>query len=332
MDKTKNKKSGIPELNILSFVHQPHDKYVRFVLQIRDLAQAFLQFALDSQVSEMIEWDSLALMKDSFIDEKLRSHFTDISYAGLMKTGKPVRVITLIEHKSDAPAVGELLLQLGRYIFHIWQEHWTRQESFPLIVPIVLYHGTGLFVKDAAENLFPDLPPQFLKYIPTFEYDLVDLNTFSDETLDTLKTIYLSRFLLALKHSRNEQYIEIFWKKFIILAAERANNEEILNFSIATAMYMSATSQSFNKKIMNMENLLSAEEALKYKPYFLELYEKGVEEGIEKGIQEGIEKGIMNFIKNNPGWSDAQVAAAFEIEVVLVQKIRAALINNKFNV
>lgn len=77
-----------------------------------------------------------------------------------------------------------------------------------------------------------------------------------------------------------------------------------------------------------MENLLSAEEALKYKPYFLELYEKGVEEG----IAEGIEKGIMNFIKNNPGWSDAQVAAAFEIEVVLVQKIRAALINNKFNV
>jgi flagellar biosynthesis/type III secretory pathway protein FliH len=119
---------------------------------------------------------------------------------------------------------------------------------------------------------------------------------------------------------------------------------------VATVLYLNATSTVFNKKIKNMDNLLTTEEKSGVKPYLFELLdqkkeegraegiekgrkegiEKGREEGIEKGREEGMEKGreegmentIRLFLIKNPNWTDQQVAECFEVTIEFVGKIR----------
>lgn len=84
MAKDKTKPKAQFPIDPSEFLHHPHDRYVRFALQIRDLAMEFLQFSLDTRTKALIDWDSLQISKESYIDEKLNAHYSDICYTGLM--------------------------------------------------------------------------------------------------------------------------------------------------------------------------------------------------------------------------------------------------------
>jgi len=115
MAKDKTKPKAEFPIDPSEFLHHPHDRYVRFAMQIRDLAMEFLQFSLDTRTKALIDWDSLQISKESYIDEKLKAHYSDICYTGLMHSKEPIRIATLIEHKSDPPRKGELTVQLNRF-------------------------------------------------------------------------------------------------------------------------------------------------------------------------------------------------------------------------
>ena len=347
-DKSKNK--DLPPFDPRDFVHQPHDKYVRYALQIRALALEFLQFSLEVRIRDLIDWDTLQLSKDSFIDEKLKAHYSDICYTGYMIGKEPFRIATLIEHKSDPPGKGELTLQLVRYISNIWQDDIKHNRSLTLTIPIVLYHGNPGLKKETVASLFAEAPDWSHAFIPSFDYVLVDLSIQTDEALDALKMMYLGKFLTALKHSRDNAYIAFYWKKFVIFAPTEINERVLRQFAVATVLYLNATSTVFNQNLKKMDTLLTTEEQTTFKPYLIELYEKmmgeaeekgmekgiekgmekgiekgmekGIEKGMEKGIEKGMEKTIRLFLLKNPDWTDRQVADCFEVTPTFVHKLR----------
>jgi len=133
---------------------------------------------------ENIDLESLAIVKDSFVEKKLRQHFSDLLYTVHHQQGK-LYLYFLFEHKSSpGPWVG---LQLLRYQVRIWEQHrkqHPKEKILPGIIPLVLYHGrqkwnisrkfSSLIIQNAKD---PD------PFIPDFEYQLHDLSALSDEQI-----------------------------------------------------------------------------------------------------------------------------------------------------
>jgi len=312
----KKKKNQIlpPDINPEEFAHHPHDRYTRYVLQIKELAIEFLQFALDESIQSFIDWDTLEIAKDTFIDEKLKANYTDICYTGISKTQIPFRIASLIEHKSEIPKTGETLHQLGRYINSIHKEDLNQDRDFTLVIPILLYHGSKSIAKDIPQTIFRNVPLELLRFAPCFDYVLIDLSSRSDEDLEALNKIIIGKFLLTLKNSRDEKYLMLYWQNVFNFALENEQSTLVFKLNIATAVYLNTTSNVFNEILNNMENTISAPGAKSFKPYLLELYEKGMEKGMEKPIQ--------IFMKKNPTWTDSQVAEFFEVSPSFVKQLR----------
>ena len=317
MAKKKSKPARKNVLDPLSFMHQPHDKYVRFVLQTRAVALQMMEYCLKKEVFAMLDTHSLALSEDSFVDTKLRSHFSDICYTGQTLSGAPFRITLLFEHKSEKTK-WPVLAQLNRYINNIWSTDLRQDRGLSLTLAILIYHGKAPIRKETPSSLFPGAPEILLSYIPSFDYELLDIARIPDKTLEHLDFLLLRNILLALKHNSDHNYVDKYWEKIIIFAPEVRNESIHLEIFQATVLYLNKTSPIFNQKIKDMDNALSAAEQEVVKPYLIELYEQGMEKGMEKGM----EYLILAFLKKNPTWSTEQVAVYFEIEKEVVNRVR----------
>jgi hypothetical protein len=205
MDRENKNPEPLDDFAKLSFLNNPHDKYARYSLQIRDLAVAFFQFVLDVPTKMLVDWETLQLSNDSYIDEELQGHYTDVCYSGMTVAGHPFRITLLIEHKSVPPEPGEITEQIGRYIFNGRRDDLKKGQSLTLTISIVLYHGRKRLIRETPATIFPGVPEMFHCYVPSFIYIIVDLGITSDETIKELDFPALRQFLMALKYSRNEK-------------------------------------------------------------------------------------------------------------------------------
>ncbi|TAN50910.1 MAG: hypothetical protein EPN21_07810 [Methylococcaceae bacterium] len=178
-------------------ITDPHDSFFRETFSRREVAEGFLQSYLPPAVAARIDWSSLEVAKDSFIEKALRKHFSDLIYNA--RYGEhDIKVCLLLEHKSH-PDIW-VSLQLLRYLVRIWELHHKQRpgQKLPPIVPLVLYHGTERWrIPDVFLALFGELDEPLVSYIPAFRYELCDLNLPKPEEI---RGTVLSRLiLLALK-------------------------------------------------------------------------------------------------------------------------------------
>lgn len=321
MKKKKPDPDRKQRLDPLSFLHQPHDKYVRFVLQVREIALELIQFCLSPDTFETLDLESLTVSEDTFVDVHLQPHFADVCYTGTTKTEKPFRVCIIFEHKS-VKSNEPVIAQLFRYISNVWSSDLKQDRPLSLSIPVLIYHGKSPIRKETPESIFSGAPPELLKYIPHFDYEILDIKRISDEVIENLQFLRIRNIILALKHSRDPVYMGKFWKKIIIFAPEVQEKMAQMEVIKATILYLYKVSPTFNEKINDMDNALSAAEQEVIKPYLFELYEQGIEKGIEKGKMDTLRLMIHNFLKKNPDWTDQQMADLFEIDITLVAKLR----------
>jgi Putative transposase, YhgA-like len=205
--KTTEKKKEV--MDTMSFLHHPHDKYAKIVLQVREIALQIIEYALDPADFECIDLDSLRLSNTTFIDEYLRESFADICYEGTTKSDEPCTINILIENKSDKPDKSEEsnLEQLNRYISNKWVEDRKQGRNLALTIPILLYHGSAELKKDTPATLFPKASQNLLRYVPSFDYVILDISHLKDSEIEAIKFIDLRNIFLAFKYGRNEKYL-----------------------------------------------------------------------------------------------------------------------------
>jgi predicted transposase YdaD len=336
--------------DIRYYLHQPHDKYVRALLQHRTAALQIIEFALDETLRNFFDPDSLQLTSNSFIDEKLQISLADICYEGFSKTKTPFRICLLFEHKSEAPQRG-LYEQLNRYINNVWLEDQKQDRPPTLSIPILIYHGTNPIEKEIPERLFPHAPPELLRFVPHFDYVLLDVAAMSENAIDGLGTTLLRQILLALKFSRNEDYLSKYWKKVIIFARQFHENDNIQPIIKFTLLYMVSVSKTVQKALENPATNMTVEEEDLVLPYVFQKYiakykqegleagrqegleegrQTGMKQGLEQGMKQGLEQGIsegmilliQKFLLKNPEMSDDAVAEYFEVTPDIVRAAR----------
>jgi hypothetical protein len=175
---------------------EPHDTFFRQLLTQPQVVADFVKNYLPADVVAMLDLTQLQPEKETFVDVRLRKHFSDLLYSVPLKSGGKVFLYLLFEHKSQPDK--QARLQLLRYMVRIWEQEWRKRRQLSPIVPILFYHGQETWSYPVE---FADLvePPEALKrFTPHFRHLLTDLSAYSDEQV--VGEVWLRVSLLVLKH------------------------------------------------------------------------------------------------------------------------------------
>jgi hypothetical protein len=146
----------------------PHDKFFKEMLTQPEAARIFLRDFLPPTVAEQLDLSRLQLVKDSFIDETLQAHFSDLVYEVALRHADSALVCVLFEHKSYVDSMTPL--QVLRYMVHGWEYSVRQRNRLWPVIPVVVYHGAAPWiVATNFQGLF-ELPEALSVYVPEFHY------------------------------------------------------------------------------------------------------------------------------------------------------------------
>lgn len=281
-----------------------HDHYVRSAFQQEDLALAFFQYAFEKSSCPSLNWDSLRSNSDSYVDEELRQHFTDICFTCQTFSGQPLLISLLVEHKSQDPPKGSLRIQLVRYLSNAEEKNLKNKEPFVLTIPIVLYHGPRAMTRYSKGDLYPDYPEAYLSYTYDFEFMVIDLYQAPEEELQQLPKESLKILFKALKYGRDSELLSVFWVDYLTFVSSTSEGGQLSHLATITTQYLFLISKPFKARLKSMkqystfpskeENYMEAVEMIAkfwYKGKFKELKRQAIEEGRAEGRAEGKAEG-----------------------------------------
>ena len=84
----------------MSKLNNIHDTFFREIMSHKEVAADFLTNYLPATVLEHIKLETLAITKDTFVDKKQASHYSDLLYQVNLTGDRPGLVYFLFEHKS----------------------------------------------------------------------------------------------------------------------------------------------------------------------------------------------------------------------------------------
>lgn len=280
-------------------INNPHDKFFKQTLQDKETAKDFFKNYLPETLLSEIDLESLSLSKDSFVEKELEEVFSDILFEVKLNDKKSYFYL-LFEHKSYS--YKKVSFQLLKYMLQIWELHSSgksksvKKDKYPIIIPMVFYHGEkkwniGLKLSD----LLDEIPDEFTRYIPDYEYILYDLSQYKDEEIKG--EIKLRLFLEVTKYIFSDKFIDKL-KEILTIADELRQKETGMEYFETFLRYiMSARENLDEKKLVQIAQEISEEEGDNIMTLAEELRNEGMKKGISKGISKGVLKGLIEGIE-----------------------------------
>ncbi len=196
-------------------IASPHDKFFKEFLSEKETAESFIREYLPPEITAKMNFETLDISKDSFVDKEFREHFADILYEIGYGEGSAFLYL-LFEHKSDLDWM--VAFQLLKYMVKIWETHLKQNpkaSSLPVILPLVIYHGKREWrVKNDFISLFRETGG-LEDCIPDFRYRLYDISHLPEE--EFRGTVLLRVLFMAAKyvfdprlHDKLEEIFRLF--------------------------------------------------------------------------------------------------------------------------
>lgn len=182
----------------------PHDVFFKSIFSDHEAAADFLRYYVPADIASSFDYSSLQIVMDSFVDQELREHFSDILYQIHLLDGSNAFVYVLFEHKSYPDPL--ISFQLLRYMVRAWELAQRQDEELELIFSIVVYHGEAEWGGGRNFHDLLGVPAPFKIYVPDFQYFLCDLSEYDDAEIKG--AILLRIGLLGLKYIFHEDLIQ----------------------------------------------------------------------------------------------------------------------------
>jgi predicted transposase/invertase (TIGR01784 family) len=179
-----------------------HDRFFKEVFSRQETARNFLEHYLPPQVAALLDFSTLQVSKDTFIDTELQEHFSDLLYQVSRYDGQGTNVYILFEHKSYPDS--QIAFQLLRYMVRIWEQALKQDQPLQPIVPLVIYHGRSRWNIPLEFSALFDLPEELRPYLPEYQYQLYDLTAYGEEEIKGEITLRVT--LLLLKYIFREDF------------------------------------------------------------------------------------------------------------------------------
>jgi predicted transposase/invertase (TIGR01784 family) len=156
--------------------------------------------------------------------------------AGYTETG--IKLALLFEHKSFVPSFPHT--QLLRYILNIWNQHMAQGREAPIVLPILFYHGRSKWKYLPLSHYLSGDTDRFCRFIPGFDYLLVDLSEYSDEQIKTriFTRTAVKIAMLVQKHIFYPEMLQEHLKGFFKLGILYFRQEEGLRFLESVCRYI----------------------------------------------------------------------------------------------
>ncbi len=271
-------------------INNPHDKFFKGAFGIIDIVKPFLVQFLPKDLLDKLDLDTLEVEPTSYITDELSEYYADLVWACRFKGNQQkAEIAFLFEHKSYKPSHPHF--QLIDYKSNSWKKKLAAKQKPITMIPIILYHGKEKWIVEPFESYFEGVVAETLRFLPSFDYILVNLQNYSDRIIQTFQSILLQKTLLAFKHYLETAYIKTNIVNLWLIGYDNQKNEQTILFIRMFGIYLSnisgVTRQEIITKFIQSDNYEKSEAMTIIDEFILE----GFEKGIEKGIYQGIEKG-----------------------------------------
>ena len=291
-------------------INNPHDKIFKQALSELKVAKEFFKNYLPAKVLKKINLDSLILCKETYIDEKLREHMSDILYKVQLNNNKIGYFYLIAEHQSSKDRF--IAFRVWKYAFLVidryLKEH-KKCKKIPMVFPIIFCNGIPASYNGNADlfELFEDVEVAREFFLQPIK--LINVTKLQDEEIKRHTLSGMLEFL--------QKYI--FAKNFIpvidnIIFVELLNNLQqygLYELSKNMILYILTTSNinSFDE-LANQLNKIGVD-AMSIAD---ELISKGVTQGMQQGRQQGCSSLFMQLLiykfKNIPNYYQQKIQEA----------------------
>jgi len=278
---------------------QPHDRTFEYVFKEKETAASLLKEYLPVKIRNKLDFDSLKISNDTFVDKKLEDYFADLLYEIKLKSSyKAAFIYILFEHKSWEEWF--TCLQLLKYMVRIWEQFLKQNKEakyLPVIIPLVIYHGKVKWeLSKRFISLFEDTT-DLEEYIPDFGFNLYDISHMPDEDIQgtPLLKIFLTTFKYIYSPELRNKLLDIF-KLFL----ELNDKTKVSEYLEVLLRYLFNSPGEFNKEELHEQVTSILEEGGDIMQTIAQkLREEGIKIGEEKGKKEEKHETAKRMLLNN---------------------------------
>ena len=298
-------------------ITNPHDKFFKEALTQPGAALAFLRDYLPPDVAAQLDLTHLQLVKDSFVDETLQEHFSDLVYEVALRNAGRAYICVLFEHKSYVDSLSAL--QVLRYMVHGWEYSLRQQARLWPVIPVVVYHGAAPWTVATNFQALFELPDALLAYVPEFRYLLNDLSTYSDEELKQSAEVGVA--LLVLKHIFRPD-LRARLPEVLRLWYTMHQQEHALGYLEAVLRYIVFAGKEISEAdVRQVLEEVALEQETVMGTIAQELLERGERSGLQQGLQQGLRQGLLTGIQLGLKLKFGLAGAALMTEIVQIENV-----------
>lgn len=266
----------------------PHDAVFKHFLSYPETARDFLDIHLPATLRGICDLSTLKLESGSFIEDNLRSRYSDVLWSLNTKEGDGY-IYVVIEHQSTADA--HMAFRLMRYAMAAMQRHLDAgHKMLPLVIPMLFYHGTRSPYPFSLCWLDEFNDPVTARQLYASAFPLVDITVVPDDEIVQHRRIALLE--LMQKHIRQRDLMGLVEQLTAVLLTGCANDRQLqVMFNYILQSGDDARFNEFLREItrripQHKEKLMTIAERLRQ-----EGHSQGLQEGLEQGLQQGIQEG-----------------------------------------
>jgi predicted transposase/invertase (TIGR01784 family) len=316
-------------------VKKTKDTIFKHIFEDKEIFLMFIKDFIDREWVREISVSDLTLMPSKYIGLRSGNLESDIVYKLKLKE-KDAYIFIHLEHQGKVNHLMsfrflEYMTRIWkRYIFENKKSSNGKEFKLPPIVPVLFYDGIEKWSADKEFSKKIENNELFKKYIPKYEYEIINLNNISFEKLEELNDVI--SFLMMIDKMREpkdfEKIIRLkeeYWEKI----KEILKNENILEIVAECIESMleriNVPDEEINEMIEMLEkgkvnNMFTFAVNYDVQKVRREAQKEGLMSGIKEGIKEGIEKGKIEGIKE--GIVDLLEIKFGESGMILFEKIR----------
>lgn len=253
-----------------------HDKFFKELFSRKEEVVEFVSKTLPTELTEKLNFESLELDNTEYVDKKLKTSFSDIVYNCVYGKKTKVKISLLFEHKSYQEKYPHL--QLLSYMLNLWQAQIKQKHEFTPIIPIIFYHGKTKWNKKPFDDYFENIDETLQKFIPKFDYQLIDTYDYTDQQIKELfQSLELQIGLLLMKNIFDEQKILKEITEIFSGVNQLLQNEKGEQFFERIVAYLFYSTNLETPKIVEKMRIISPNAEEKFVSTAMRLKMEGVE-------------------------------------------------------
>jgi len=270
-------------------IHQRHDKFFKLSMSELSVAQDFLKIHLPAILLQKIDFSTLRLEKNSFIDEAYKANEADVVYSVKLE-GSIAYIYILCEQQTEIDQ--QMAFRLLVYTVRLIEAHHRQHpnDPLPLVYPMVVYSGEKPW--DAPLEIFPlfgekeALAREWLLQ----PYQLLDIQRISDEELQKHTWSGFVEFALKNRQIRDfAAFLKVLlpWVNQLQVRPQGMSLARIMLQYILDGIEANELEVFFEQVDQHLSTNLKGEAMTLAQC----LEQRGLEKGLQQGRQEGRQEG-----------------------------------------